>query len=102
MPSTRHNVLPGFRLSLGYTLVYLSLLVMIPLGGLIVRSASVTWTEFWHIALSERAVATYRISFGCAFIAGCVNAFFGLVVAWVLVRYDFFGKKLIDAAVDLP
>lgn len=99
---THHRVLPGFGLSLGYSLVYLSLLVLIPLGGLIARSAQMSFAEFWAIATAERALAAYRVTFGCALIAALVNAVFGLLVAWVLVRYDFLGKKLVDAFVDLP
>lgn len=95
-------MLPGFGLSLGYSLVYLSLLVLIPLGGLIARSAQMSPAEFWAIATADRALAAYRVTFGCALIAALVNAVFGLLVAWVLVRYDFFGKKLVDAFVDLP
>ena len=100
--ASSNRVLPGFGLSLGYALVYLSLLVLIPLGGLIARSMSLSWADFWHIATSDRALAAYRISFGCSLIAALVNAVFGLIVAWVLVRYDFPGKRFIDAAVDLP
>jgi sulfate transport system permease protein len=100
--STHRRVLPGFGLSLGYSLVYLSLLVLIPLGGLIARSAQMSLAEFWAIATADRALAAYRVTFGCALIAALVNAVFGLLVAWVLVRYDFFGKKLVDAFVDLP
>ncbi|MDB5800903.1 MAG: cysT [Rhodocyclales bacterium] len=100
--SSPHRVLPGFGLSLGYALVYLSLLVLIPLGGLIARSMSLSWADFWHIATSDRALAAYRITFGCSLLAALINAVFGLIVAWVLVRYDFFGKRFIDAAVDLP
>lgn len=102
MTSRKHRVLPGFGLSLGYSLVYLSLLVLIPLGGLIARSAQMSPAEFWAIATADRALAAYRVTFGCALIAALVNAVFGLLVAWVLVRYDFFGKKLVDAFVDLP
>ncbi len=78
-----------------------SLLVLIPLAGLIARSMSLSWVDFWHIATSERALAAYRVSFGCSLIAALVNAVFGLIVAWVLVRYDFPGKRFVDAAVDL-
>lgn len=100
--STRHSVLPGFGLSLGYALVYLSLLVLIPLAGLVAKSSSLTLEQFWAIATNERVVASFRVTFGASFIAAVINAFFGLVVAWVLARYEFFGKKLIDALVDLP
>jgi sulfate/thiosulfate transport system permease protein len=100
--SKKTSVLPGFRLSLGYTVVYLSLLVLIPLGALILKSAQLSLADFWAVATSERAMASYRVTFGSSLLAGVVNAFFGLIVAWVLVRYDFFGKKLVDAFVDLP
>jgi sulfate/thiosulfate transport system permease protein len=96
------NVLPGFRLSLGFTLVYMSLLVLIPLCVLILKSTELTAGQFWDVASSERALASYKITFGASFLAGAVNAFFGLIVAWVLVRYDFFGKRVVDALVDLP
>ncbi len=102
MTSRKHRVLPGFGLSLGYSLVYLSLLVLIPLGALIARSAQMSPAEFWAIATADRALAAYRVTFGCALLAAVVNAVFGLLVAWVLVRYDFVGKKLVDAFVDLP
>ncbi|MFT4172113.1 MAG: sulfate ABC transporter permease subunit CysT [Rhodocyclaceae bacterium] len=98
----KKNVLPGFKLSLGYALVYLSLLVLIPLGGLILKSTTLTWPQFWEVATSERALAAYRITFGCSALAAVVNVFFGLIVAWVLVRYDFFGRRVVDAFVDLP
>lgn len=102
MKTSTHRVLPGFGLSLGYSLVYMSLLVLIPLGALIARSAQLSWAELWVIATAERALAAYRVTFGCALLAALVNAVFGLLVAWVLVRYDFAGRKLIDAFVDLP
>lgn len=98
----KNTILPGFRLSLGYTLVYLSLLVLIPLSALILKSAELSWVQFWEVASSERALASYKVTFGASFLAGMVNAVFGLIVAWVLVRYDFFGKSVIDAFVDLP
>jgi sulfate transport system permease protein len=100
--SSSRRVLPGFGLSLGYALVYLSLLVLIPLGGLVARSTELSLAQFWEIATASRALAAYKVSFGCALLAAIVNAFFGLSVAWVLVRYDFVGKKLVDAFVDLP
>ncbi|MBS1210783.1 MAG: sulfate transporter, permease protein CysT [Proteobacteria bacterium] len=102
MTKKSHRVLPGFGLSLGYALVYLSLLVLIPLGGLIAKSAELSWAQFWDIATTARAFASYRVTFGCALLAAIVNGVFGLIVAWVLVRYEFPGKKLIDAFVDLP
>ncbi|MCL2656100.1 MAG: sulfate ABC transporter permease subunit CysT [Betaproteobacteria bacterium] len=102
MSRTQHNVLPGFRLSLGYAVTYLSLLVLIPLGALIAKSMSLTAGEFWQIATGERALAAYRVTFGAALLAAVVNAVFGFIVAWVLVRYPFPGKRFVDALVDLP
>ncbi|MFZ4554613.1 MAG: sulfate ABC transporter permease subunit CysT [Burkholderiales bacterium] len=96
------NVLPGFRLSLGYTLLYLSLIVLIPLAGVFLRTAELTWGEFWQVATSQRVMASYRISFGLSLLAATINAVFGLLLAWSLVRYTFPGKKLVDALVDLP
>jgi len=96
------GVLPGFRLGLGYTLTYLTLLVLIPLGGMILMTGKLSWAEFWAIATGERALASYRVTFGASLGAAAVNAVFGLVVAWVLVRYPFPGKRFVDALVDLP
>jgi sulfate/thiosulfate transport system permease protein len=96
------RVLPGFNLTLGYTLLYLSLVVLIPLAATFAKSAELSWTEFWRAVFSPQALAAYRLSFGASFFAALVNGIFGLVIAWVLVRYDFFGKKFVDALVDLP
>lgn len=96
------TILPGFRLSLGYSLCYLSLLVLIPLGVLVAHSARLGPGEFWAIAIAERSLAAYRVSFGAALIAALVNALFGLIVAWVLVRYPFPGRRFVDALIDLP
>jgi len=98
----RGSVLPGFGLTLGFTLTYLSLLVLIPLAGLFVKSASLGADAFLAAVSSPRALAAYRLSFGAAFAAAAVNAVFGLLVAWVLVRYRFPGRRLFDALVDLP
>ena len=98
----RAGVLPGFGLSLGYTVAYLSLLVLIPLGGLIVKSASMSWADFVAAVASPRALAAYRLTFTAALVAGLANAVFGIIVAWVLVRYRFPGRALFDALVDLP
>jgi len=95
-------VLPGFRLGLGYTLTYLTLLVLIPLAGMILIAGQLSWADFWATATSERAAASYRVTFGASFGAAAVNALFGLIVAWVLVRYPFPGKRFVDALVDLP
>jgi len=96
------NVLPGFRLSLGYTLLYLSLIVLIPLSAVFLKSADLGWREFWEVVTAPRVLAAYRLSFGAALLGAAINAVFGLLVAWVLVRYAFPGKRLIDALVDLP
>lgn len=96
------SVLPGFGLSLGIALAALSLIVLIPLAGLVVRAAVAGPAEIWAIATSPRVLAALRLSFGAALLAACVNAVFGLLIAWILVRYDFPGRRLLDAAVDLP
>ncbi|MCG3120519.1 MAG: Sulfate transport system permease protein CysT [bacterium] len=98
----KRSVLPGFGLTLGFTLLYLSLIVLIPLAGTFLKTASLSWTQFWETITAPRALASYRLSFGASFIAALLNSIFGLVVAWVLVRYQFPGKRLIDAMVDLP
>jgi sulfate transport system permease protein len=102
MPRLRRSVLPGFGLTLGFTLAYLSLLVLLPLAGLFLKSASLGVESFLAAVSSPRALAAYRLSFGAAFAAAAVNAVFGLLVAWVLVRYRFPGRRLFDALVDLP
>jgi sulfate transport system permease protein len=99
---TRRSVLPGFGLTLGFTLVYLTLLILIPLAGLFLKSASLTGAEFLAAVGSPRALAAYRLSFGASFVAAAANAVFGLVLAWVLVRYRFPGRGVVDALVDLP
>ena len=98
----QHSILPGFNLALGFTLLYLSLIVLIPLSAAFIRTAELTWPEFWTIVTTPRVMASYRLTFGASFAAALVNAVFGLLVAWVLVRYHFPGKKLVDALVDLP
>lgn len=102
MAFRKHSVLPGFGLSLGFTLLYLSLIVLIPLAAAFLKTAALSWPQFWQIVTSPRALASYRLSFGASLVAALVNAVFGLVVAWVLVRYRFPGRRLIDALVDLP
>ncbi|MUT64332.1 sulfate ABC transporter permease subunit CysT [Paenibacillus sp. NEAU-GSW1] len=96
------NVLPGFGLSLGFTIAYLSLIVLIPLAGVFIKTSGLSWSEFWAVILDPRVLASYRVSFSTAFFAALVNLVFGLLVAWVLVRYRFPGKKIIDSLVDLP
>lgn len=98
----KFNVLPGFNLALGYTLVYLSLVVLIPLAVVFVKASSLSATEFWEVVSAPRVVATYKISFGLSLVAASINVVFGLMLAWVLVRYSFPGKKIVDALVDLP
>lgn len=96
------SVIPGFGLTFGFMMVYLSLIVLIPIALLILRTTALSWQEYWEVASSERVVAALRLSFGAALIAAGINAVFGVIVAWVLVRYDFPGKRLFDAIVDLP
>ena len=96
------RVLPGFGLSMGYTLFYLSVIVLVPLSALFFRTNALTAGQWWAAIASDRVLASYRLTFGASFLAALVNMFFGLIIAWVLVRYDFFGKKLVDALVDLP
>ncbi len=96
------RVLPGFQLTLGYTVLYLSLIVLIPISALFFKTFSLTWEQFWVAVTSPRVLASYRLTFGASLIAALVNLVFGLLVAWVLVRYTFPGKKLVDALVDLP
>jgi sulfate transport system permease protein len=97
-----HRVLPGFHLALGYTVLYLSLIVLIPLSALVFKTFTLSWDQFWDAVTGERVMASYRLTFGASLIAALVNVVFGLLVAWVLVRYEFTGKKLLDALVDLP
>ena len=99
---TRHSVLPGFGLALGFTVLYLSLIVLIPLSAAFIKTATMSWEAFWSTVTAPRVLASFELSFGAALIAAVINTFFGLIVAWVLVRYDFTGKKLIDAMVALP
>ena len=96
------RTLPGFTLSLGFTVFYLSLIVLLPLSALIINTLSMSWDAFWHTVTSPRVLASYRLSFGASLAAATVNAIFGTILAWVLVRYHFPGKKLLDALVDLP
>src|SRR3954449_8812698 len=102
MRRTSRSVLPGFGVSLGITCTYLSLMVLLPLATVFTRSADLTWAEFWGTVTNPRVLASYRVTFGASFAAALVNTVFGLLVAWVLVRYRFPGKRLVDALVDLP
>jgi sulfate transport system permease protein len=96
------SVIPGFGLTLGFTIVYLTLIILIPLSGIVWRSAELGWADFWAIASDERVVKALQISFGASLVAAIVNTIFGMIVAWVLVRYRFPGRRILDAAVDLP
>ena len=98
----RHSVLPGFDLALGFTLLYLALIVLVPLSAAFLKTFTMTWPAFWSAVSSPRVVASYRLTFGASLGAALLNAVFGLVVAWVLVRYEFPFKRLVDALVDLP
>ncbi len=96
------RVLPGFGISLGYTLVYLSLIVLIPLSAVFVRTSELDLSEFWRVIAAPRAVASYKLSFGASLLAAAINIVFGFILAWALVRYNFPGRRLVDALVDLP
>ena len=102
MATKTHRVLPGFGLALGYTLVYLSVLILLPLGGMVLKASELGFGQIIDIALGERSLAAFRVTFGASFLAATINAFFGLIVAWILVRYPFPGKRFVDALVDLP
>ena len=94
--------MPGFGLTMGFTLFYLSAIVLFPMAGLILKTIGVGWHEFWGAAMTPRAIAAYKLTFGASFAAAFVNAIFGSILAWVLVRYHFPGKRIIDALVDIP
>ena len=96
------RVLPGFHLTLGYTVLYLSLVVLIPLSALVFKTFTLSWEQFWAAVTAPRVLASYRLTFGASLLAAMVNVVFGLLVAWVLVRYEFWGKRVVDALVDLP
>ena len=100
--TTRTTVLPGFRLTLGFTLFYLCLIVLVPLLTLPARTATMGWNAVWQTVSDPRVVSSYRLSVGAALLAAAVNAVFGLIVAWVLARYQFPGKRIVDAFIDLP
>jgi sulfate/thiosulfate transport system permease protein len=102
LASRQRSVLPGFRLTMTFTIVYLCAIVIVPLLTLPARSATVSWDVFWQTITDPRVVASYRLSLGASFIAASVNAVFGLIVAWVLVRYSFPGRRIVDSLVDLP
>ena len=96
------RVLPGFNLALGYTLLYLSLIVLIPLSAAFIKTTELSLHEFWAVVSAPRVVASYKLTFGASLIGALINAVFGVIVAWVLVRYKFPGRRLVDALVDLP
>jgi sulfate transport system permease protein len=98
----RHSVLPGFNLAMGFTLFYLALIVLIPLSATFLKSATLGWDAFWRVITAPRVMASYQLTFSAALIGAAINTVFGLLVAWVLVRYEFFGKRIVDALVDLP
>ena len=98
----RFSVLPGFGLTMGYSLLYLSLIVLIPLAAAFIKTSALSWGQYWDVVTTPRVLASYRLTFGTSLAAALVNSFFGLLLAWVLVRYEFFGRRLVDALVDLP
>ena len=100
--TSNNNTLPGFNITLGYALLYLSLIVLIPLSAVFVKTFSLTWPEFWQAVAAPRVVASYKLTFGASLVAALINVVFGLLTAWVLTRYHFFGKKFVDAFVDFP
>src|SRR5438876_1290774 len=102
MTKKRSSALPGFGLTMGFTLLYLGALVLIPFAGLVIRACGLSWGDFWRLATSDRALASYRLTFGASAIAAVANAVFGALLAWVLVRYKFPGRRWIDAMVDFP
>ncbi len=102
MADKRFNPLPGFGLTMGYTLFYLSALVLIPIAGLILKTLELSWHDFWRLVTDPQALAAYKLSFGASFVAASANAVFGTLLAWILVRYEFWGKRFVDALVDFP
>ena len=102
--STRsaRSILPGFGLSLGFTIAYLSLIVLLPISAVFIKTSGMTWIAFWNAISSPFVISAYKVSFFASLAAALVNAVFGLIVAWVLARYSFPGKKVVDALVDLP
>ena len=100
--SKKNHVLPGFSLAMGMTIAYLSLIVLLPLASIFVKTATLTLDQFWHVITTPRVLASFRLSFGAALIAASINVVFGLLLAWCLVRYRFVGRRLVDALIDLP
>jgi sulfate transport system permease protein len=102
MPGKKFNALPGFGLTMGFTVFYLSAIVLIPLAGLVIRTFELSWADFWRLATTDRALAAYRLTFGASLAAAVLNAVFGTLLAWVLTRYEFPGRRFLDALVDFP
>ena len=102
MSRTSRRVLPGFRLGLGYTIFYLSIIVLVPLAAGIFKAADLTLAEFWAVVWTPRAIAAYKLTFTASLVAAVINVVLGLIVAWSLVRYEFYGKRIVDALVDVP
>ena len=102
MSFVKSSVLPGFGLTFGFTTFFLSAIVLLPLAALVLAAASMTWSDFVHVVLSPRALGSYRLSFGASFLAASINLVFGFIIAWTLTRYDFPGRKLVDALIDMP
>ena len=102
MAEKQFRVLPGFGLTMGFTLFYLSVLVLVPIAGLFLKVFNLSWADFWKLATTDRALAAYQLTFGASLAAALTNAVFGTLLAWVLVRYDFPGRRFIDALVDFP
>jgi sulfate transport system permease protein len=101
-PFRQPSVLPGFGLTFGFSMFYLSAIVLLPLAALVLKAGTMPWSEFFHVILDPRSVASYRLSFGASLLAASVNAVFGFIIAWTLVRYEFPGRKVIDALIDMP
>lgn len=102
MDRKKFNALPGFGLTMGFVLFYLGAMVLIPFAGLVIKACGLSWSDFFHLATTERALAAYRLTFGASAIAALTNAIFGTLLGWVLVRYDFPGRRFLDAMVDFP
>src|SRR3954468_24235280 len=102
MATRKFNALPGFGLTMGVTVFFLTGMVLIPFAGLIVRTCGLSWHDFWKLATTARALAAYKLTFGASFCAAIANVIFGTLLAWVLVRYEFPGRRFIDAMIDLP
>src|SRR5205823_14361469 len=98
----KFSALPGYGLTMGFTLFYLSAIVLIPIAGLFLKALGISWLDFWRLATTDRALAAYKLTFGASLVAALANAVFGTILAWVLVRYEFPGKRFLDALIDFP